>query len=207
MANEQIKVLLVEDDPDWIKAMTAFLNDETDMLVVGAAMSFEEAIRLSGTLAFDVALLDIQLTDGGMEGIQIAAEIHERTSAKMIMLTSVEDESAMTRAFTAGAINYIEKTRFREIPQAIRNAYHHPAAMEALLKEFARLKREEQLKELTTAEREVFELLEEGYTQPQIERKLFKAESTLKNQINKMLKKLGARSSKEAVEKVRRKGL
>ncbi|TVX97691.1 response regulator transcription factor [Cohnella terricola] len=204
---EQIKVLLVEDDPDWIKAMTAFLNDEADMLVVGAAMSYEEAVRLSGTMAFDVALLDIQLTDGGMEGIQIAAEIHERTSAKMIMLTSVEDESAMTQAFTAGAINYIEKTRFREIPQAIRSAYHHPAAMEALLKEFTRLKREEQLKELTSAEREVFELLEEGYTQPQIERKLFKAESTLKNQINKMLKKLGARSSKEAVEKVRRKGL
>ncbi|BBI34465.1 response regulator transcription factor [Cohnella abietis] len=204
---EYIKVLLVEDDPDWIKAMTAFLNHEEDMLVVGAAMQSDEAIRLAKTLAFDVVLMDIQLTDGGMEGILTAVEIHEIHPAKIIMLTSVNEESVIMQAFTAGAVNYIEKTRFKEIPQAIRSAYHHPSAMDALLKDYARLKREEQLKELTPAEREVFELIEEGYTQPQMEQKLYKAESTLKNQVNKILKKLGVRSSKEAVERVRRKGL
>jgi DNA-binding NarL/FixJ family response regulator len=205
--SEHIKVLLVEDDPDWIKAMTAFLNHEEDMLVVGAAMQSAEAIRLAKTLEFDVVLMDIQLTAGGMEGIYTAVEMHEIHPAKIIMLTSVNDEIVITKAFTAGAVNYIDKTRFKEIPQAIRSAYHHPSAMEVLLKEFARLKREEQLKELTAAEREVFELIEEGYTQPQMEQKLFKAESTLKNQVNKILKKLGVRSSKEAVEKVRRNGL
>jgi DNA-binding NarL/FixJ family response regulator len=205
--SEHIKVLLVEDDPDWIKAMTAFLNHEEDMLVVGAAMQSAEAIRLAKTLEFDVVLMDIQLTAGGMEGIYTAVEMHEIHPAKIIMLTSVNDELVITKAFTAGAVNYIDKTRFKEIPQAIRSAYHHPSAMEVLLKEFARLKREEQLKELTAAEREVFELIEEGYTQPQMEQKLFKAESTLKNQVNKILKKLGVRSSKEAVEKVRRNGL
>jgi NarL family two-component system response regulator LiaR len=79
--------------------------------------------------------------------------------------------------------------------------------MEALLKEFTRLKREEQLKELTAAEREVFDMIEQGYTQSQIGRMLHKTESTLKNQVNKLLKKLGVRSSREAVKKVRRKGL
>jgi len=202
-----IKVLLVEDDPDWIKAMTAFLNHEEDILVVGAAMQSAEAIRLARTLEFDVVLMDIQLTDGGLEGIHTAVVMHEIHPAKIIMLTSVNEESIITQAFTAGAVNYIEKTRFKEIPQAIRNAYHHPSAMDALLKEFARLKREEQLKELTPAEREVFELIEAGYTQTQIEQKLYKAESTLKNQVNKILKKLGVKSSKEAIERVRRKGL
>ncbi|WP_373232071.1 response regulator [Cohnella sp.] len=207
MKNEHIKVLLVEDDPDWIKAMTAFLNHEDDILVVGAAMQSAEAIRLAQTLEFDVVLMDIQLTTGGMEGIYTAVEMHDIHPAKIIMLTSVNDEHVITQAFTAGAVNYIDKTRFKEIPQAIRSAYHHPSAMEALLKEFSRLKREEQLKELTAAEREVFELIEEGYTQPQMEQKLYKAESTLKNQVNKILKKLGVKSSKEAVERVRRKGL
>jgi DNA-binding NarL/FixJ family response regulator len=207
LKNEHIKVLLVEDDPDWIKAMTAFLNHEDDILVVGAAMQSAEAIRLAQTLEFDVVLMDIQLTAGGMEGIYTAVEIHDIHPAKIIMLTSVNDEHVITQAFTAGAVNYIDKTRFKEIPQAIRSAYHHPSAMEALLKEFSRLKREEQLKELTAAEREVFELIEEGYTQPQMEQKLYKAESTLKNQVNKILKKLGVKSSKEAVERVRRNGL
>ncbi|WP_338551396.1 response regulator transcription factor [Paenibacillus sp. KS-LC4] len=202
-----IRVLLVEDDPDWVKAMTLFLNKEADLLVVGAASTAEEALSLARTLSFDVALLDIQLADQQQNGIYTAVEMHRIHAAKIIMLTSMSEEEVMTQAFTAGAINYIEKTNFRQLPEAIRSAYHHPAPMEALLKEFARLKREEQLKDLTLAEREVFELIEQGYTQTQIEQKLYKAESTLKNQVNKMLKKLGVRSRKEAVEKVRRKGL
>ncbi|SFE26366.1 two component transcriptional regulator, LuxR family [Paenibacillus algorifonticola] len=202
-----IRVLLVEDDPDWVKAMTLFLNKEADLLVVGAASTAEEALSLARTLSFDVALLDIQLADHQQNGIYTAVEMHRIHAAKIIMLTSMSEEEVMTQAFTAGAINYIEKTNFRQLPEAIRSAYHHPAPMEALLKEFARLKREEQLKDLTSAEREVFELIEQGYTQTQIEQKLYKAESTLKNQVNKMLKKLGVRSRKEAIEKVRRKGL
>ncbi len=202
-----IKVLLVEDDPDWIKAMTTFLNKEADILVVGAATGSAEAIQLAQTLTFDVALMDIQLSGSERDGIYTAMEIHDIHSAKIIMLTSMSDEAMMTRAFTAGAINYIEKANFKELPHAIRHAHHHPTAMEALLKEFARLKREEQLQPLTGAEREVFELIEEGYTQTQITKKLFKSESTLKNQVNRMLKKLGVGSSKDAVDKVRRKGL
>lgn len=207
MEAEPIRVLVVEDDPDWIKAITSYLNSEPDILVVGAATAADEALRLAGTLAFDVALMDIQLTGGGREGIYAALELHEMHPAKIIMLTSVTDDRVMTQAFTAGAVNYLEKARFKELPSAIRTAHRHPAAMDALLREFARLKREEQLKALTPAEREVYELIEEGYTQSEIERKLFKAESTLKNQVNKILKKLGAKSSKEAVELVRRKGL
>ncbi|RCW50837.1 response regulator transcription factor [Paenibacillus prosopidis] len=202
-----IKVFIVEDDADWIKALTAFLNREDDLLVVGAATNSGEALRMAQTIAFDVVLMDIQLEGSKLDGIHTAMIMHEHSSAKIIMLTSLNDERSMTQAFTAGAIHYLEKTRYQELPQTIRSAYYHPAPMEALLKELARLKREEQLKDLTGAEREVFELIEAGYTQSQIEQKLFKAESTLKNQVNKMLKKFGVRSSKEAVEKVRRRGL
>lgn len=202
-----IRVVLVEDDPDWIKAMTVFLNKEADILIVGAATNSTEAIQLARTIIFDVVLMDIQLSGSPLDGIHTAIEMHDIHPAKIIMLSSLNDEHVMTQSFTAGAVNYIEKTSFKELPYAIRSAYHHPSAMEALLKEFSRLKREEQLKELTSAEREVFELIEEGYTQPEIEKKLYKAESTLKNQVNKMLKKLGVKSSKEAVKKVKRKGL
>lgn len=202
-----IKLLIVEDDPDWIKAMTAFLNKEDDMLVVGAATEREEAVRLAGTLEFDVVLMDICLTPGRLDGLYAAMELLDVRPAKVIMLTSLEDEAVITQAFTAGAVQYVVKSEYRQLPTTIRGAMRGTNPMEALLKEFARLKREEQLKELTGAERELFELLEQGYTQPQIGRKLFKAESTLKNQVNKMLKKLRVRSSKEAVEKVRRKGL
>ncbi|WP_201008125.1 response regulator transcription factor [Paenibacillus glycanilyticus] len=202
-----IRIFLVEDDPDWIRAMTAYLNSEPDLEVAGFATSSREAIEKARQLDFDVVLLDIQLTDYEEEGIHTAIELHDIHPAKIIMLTSMKDESIIMQAFTAGAVNYVEKTNYKELPHVIRNAHQHPRAMDALLKDYARLKREEQLKQLTAAEREVFELIEQGYTQPQMEKKLYKTESTLKNQVNKMLKKLGVTSRKEAVEKVRRKGL
>ncbi|MEK4979563.1 response regulator transcription factor [Bacillus sp. FSL K6-6540] len=204
----RIHVFLVEDDPDWIKSMTVFLNAQEDMIVVGAAESPEQAIAMAQVLSFDIVLMDIQLTAGRLDGIYAAAEILERKpEAKVIMLTSLDDELVITQSYTAGAVNYIEKSNFEELPTAIRSAVRQPGSMEVLLKEFARLKREEQLRSLTPAEREVFDLLDEGYTHSQMEKKLFKTESTLKNQINKILKKLGVRSSREAVEKVRRKGI
>lgn len=204
----RIHVFLVEDDPDWIKSMTVYLNAQVDMIVVGAAESPEQAIAMAQVLSFDIVLMDIQLTAGRLDGIYAAAEILERKpDAKVIMLTSLDDELVIMQSYTAGAVNYIEKSNFEELPAAIRSAVHQPGSMEVLLKEFARLKREEQLRSLTPAEREVFDLLDEGYTHSQMEKKLFKTESTLKNQINKILKKLGVRSSREAVEKVRRKGI
>ena len=204
----RIHVFLVEDDPDWIKSMTVFLNAQEDMIVVGAAESPEQAIAMAEVLSFDIVLMDIQLTAGRLDGIYAAAEIHERKpEAKVIMLTSLDDELVIMQSYTAGAVNYIEKSNFEELPAAIRSAVHQPGSMEVLLKEFARLKREEQLRSLTPAEREVFDLLDEGFTHSQMEKKLFKTESTLKNQINKILKKLGVRGSREAGEKVRRKGI
>ncbi|WP_020616898.1 response regulator [Paenibacillus daejeonensis] len=202
-----IRVLMVEDDADWIKSVTAFLNHEADLLVVGAATSEEEAVRMAKSLEFDVVLMDIQLTPSGREGIYIAMQIHDIRPVPIIMLSSLSDSSTIMQSFTAGAVNYLDKSRFAELPQTIRHAYHQTSAMEPLLQEFARLKREEQLQALTPAEREVYELIEQGYTQSQIEKKLFKAESTLKNQVNKMLKKLGVKSSKEAVERVKHRGL
>ncbi|NIK71513.1 response regulator transcription factor [Paenibacillus sp. BK033] len=202
-----IKIFLVEDDPDWIRAMSAYLNSEPDLEVAGFATSSREALEKAQQLDFDVVLLDIQLTDYQEEGIHTAIELNDIHPARIIMLTSMKDESIIMQAFTAGAVNYVEKTNYKELPHVIRNAYQHPRAMDALLKDYARLKREEQLRQLTAAEREVFELIEQGYTQPQMEKKLYKTESTLKNQVNKMLKKLGVTSRKEAVEKVRRKGL
>lgn len=204
-----IRLLLVEDDADWVKAMTTFLQYEADLKVVGSAANGDEAIQLAQQVDFDVILLDIHLKGSDKDGIAIAIELFTLLEAKpkIIMLTSVEDDAAMKRAFTAGAMQYVSKSQYQTLPSLIRHTYHHPQAMEVLLQEFARLKREELLQPLTEAEREVYELIEEGHTQSQMTKKLFKSESTLKTQVNRILKKLGVRSSKEAVEKVQRRGL
>ncbi|WNQ10762.1 response regulator transcription factor [Paenibacillus aurantius] len=207
MSPDKIKVFLVEDDPDWVSAVSAYLGREEDLVIVGTAANRAEAVKGAEETDPDVVLMDIDLQGEGRDGIFAALEIAEKGRAKIVMLTSLSEEQVITEAFTAGAVSYVPKAHYRELPQTIRQAHRHSYPMEVLLKELSRLKREEQLQGLTPAEREVFELIGQGYTQGQIERKLFKSESTLKNQVNKMLKKLGVRSSREAVEKVRRRGL
>ena len=79
--------------------------------------------------------------------------------------------------------------------------------MEVLLDDYHKLKQEEELKSLSPSEREVFDLIEQGNTQNEIGKKLFKSEQTLKNQVHSILKKLGVRSSKDAIEKVKKMGI
>jgi DNA-binding NarL/FixJ family response regulator len=86
-------------------------------------------------------------------------------------------------------------------PELIRRCENDKALMSCVLDDYSRLKKEEYLKKLTHAEREIFEMLEEGYSCPQIEQKLYKSLSTVKKQVNSVLRKLEAKNCKEAISK------
>lgn len=203
----KIKVAIVEDDLGWLKAMTSFLNKENDILVAGTATNREDAVNLARTTLFDVIIMDINLNENKRDGILAAVEILQLVNVKIIMLTSLKEDQIVLESFTAGAVNYISKEKYLEIPNAIRTAYNSDSPIEILLNEFSKLKRDEQLKDLTQSEKQVYDLLEKGYTKSRIETELYKTANTVKSQIKQILKKLGVTSSKEAVMKVKTKGL
>ncbi|KNY26547.1 response regulator transcription factor [Pseudobacteroides cellulosolvens] len=188
---DKIKVMLVEDDPDWIKVMANYLNNEEDICVTATATNKNEAVILASNLKVDIILMDINLDGNKYDGIYAAAEINMVNEAKIIMLTSLHEKDIIIDSFTAGAINYISKRDFTQIPNTIRSSLRQFNPMEVLLNEYGRLKEEEQLNSLSISEKEVFKLLAKGYTNSQIEKELYKSRSTLKNQINKIYKKIG----------------
>jgi len=205
---DKIKVMIVEDDVDWLKALVSFLNYEDGIYVAATATNAEDAINLAGTIAIDVVLMDIRLSeDINYSGIYATMEIRKLCNAKVIMLTSSGEEEDIINSFTAGAVNYISKTRYKEIKHAIEAVCKNENPFEALLKDYYRLKREEQLKELTPSEKELFDLIVNGYSQASISRILYKSERTVKNQVSQILKKLCVNCSKDAVEKVKAMGL
>lgn len=209
----QITVLLVEDDIVWRKGLSDFISKEVDMVVSGTATTKDEAIESFTSLRPDVVLMDINLTENNLDGIETALALTEsQPDCKIIMLTSLTDEDVMIESFTAGAVNYISKTDFKEIPEAIRAAYNrqsaiHPTAAAALRNEFLRLKNEESKKLLSPAERDILKLIHQGQTQSEIEKTLFITKRTIKNHINRILKKMGAKTSKEAAAKAKQKKL
>ncbi|OEF99548.1 DNA-binding response regulator [Vulcanibacillus modesticaldus] len=204
---DRIGIFIVEDDPFWMKLIKKLINEQSDMFVIGSASSKEEVVNLIKTLEVDIIVMDINLSGNIYDGIEATLKITQNKSIKVIMLTSYEDEDIIRDSFIAGAVNFISKRRYKELPDAIRLTFSNSSPIEVVLREFSRLKREEQLKDLSPAEREVFELIEQGYSHAEMANTLLKAESTIKKQITKILKKLGVRTSREAVMKVKSKGL
>ncbi len=149
----KIKVAIVEDDPGWMKAMTSFIRKQEDMTVNCCASTKDEAIRMAEENSPDVILMDINLQENKRDGISAALEILQKSSVRIIMLTSLNDEEIIKDSFAVGAVYYVCKENHLQIPDIIRNVLTQNSPMDVLLKEYARLKKEEQLSDLSPAEK------------------------------------------------------
>ncbi|XEC93674.1 response regulator [Paenibacillus tarimensis] len=215
---ERIRVMLIEDDPDWRRGLAYFIGNEQDLELVAETADPEEARMLAVTAKPHVILMDIMLADSP-EGIRLTGELSEQTGARIIMLTSMEDKALIVEAFQAGAVNYLIKSEYDAIPEAIRRAAADrssidEAAAKQMLEEFRRLKQLERefevykFKEsITRTELELLSMIDRGMTQSQIAEKSFISVRTVKNHVNNILRKIGGKSSKEAAQKAKDMGL
>lgn len=213
-----IRILIVEDDPDWLRGLSAYLSSEPGMIVVGGADTREGAVRAIRELEYDVVLMDIMLADE-VAGIDLAREVAERCGAKVLMLTSMEWKELMFDAFRAGAADYLIKSDFERIPVAIRDAHRDQSPISAaaaaqMREEFRRLKQLEQTyqrkelrEKITPSELQVLEMIDQGMSQPAIADKLVVSLRTIKVHVGNVLRKLGGGSSKDAARKAREMGL
>lgn len=204
---EKLNVLIVEDEVSWQKLLTMYLTREGDITIVDIVQSKRKALAVMKRQKVDVVIMDINLTENNLDGIFLAAEISSLYNTKIIMLTGLNPREVAVDAFNAGAMEFVSKTDYKNLPYVIRNSCRGNLPLEALLKDFRRLKEQELLGCFTECEKEILVLLNKGYKREMIQKELFKSESTVKNQISKILKKLDVRSTKEAVKKVRLRGL
>lgn len=215
---DRIKVLIVEDDEDWLRGLTAYLSGEPDIDIAAAESTSDGALSALADHDIDVVLMDIMLASS-VEGIRLTSHITSSSAARVIMLTSLDDKEMIFEAFRAGAVDYHIKSDFKSIPDAIRSAHSrrspiNPAVAEKMREEFRRLKqleRDVKIKELrslvTPTELEVLKLIDQGFTQPQIADKFFISLRTVKIHVGHILRKLGVGSSREAADKARSTGL
>jgi len=207
----KIEIMIVEDDPIWLRGISDIIQNEPDFNLCCTAGSKEEALKVFAEHKLDVILMDINLSENNLDGIELASEfLQEREELKIIMLTSLTEEEVILDSFSAGAVNYLNKLHFKEIPDAVRSAFQqssgiHPSAAAVLRKEFLRMKQKENENLLTPSEKEILKLVHEGNTQTEIEKTLFITKRTIKNHINKILKKMGVKSSKDAAEMAKKK--
>jgi DNA-binding NarL/FixJ family response regulator len=191
-------IYLLDDHEIVRRGVRELLEATPGFTVVGESGSAKEAARRIPALRPQVAIFDARLPDGS--GIEACRQVRsvDPTIAGLI-LTSYDDEEALTAAILAGAAGYILKDiRGHGLVEAIKRV----AAGENLLdEERARRvtsgwRREEydvdpRLRSLTPQERRILDHIATGMTNRQIGKALNLAEKTVKNYVTSILAKLG----------------
>lgn len=112
------EILLVEDDKGIVANLTEYLTSEG--YSVKSASGQAGAMKLLESERFDLALLDISLSDGN--GFAVCSAIKADYGIPIIFLTASSDEYSTVTGFEIGADDYISKPfRPRELVTRIRN--------------------------------------------------------------------------------------
>ena len=107
-----VRVLLVDDQAAFLRAMIGVVQETPGFEVVGAAASGEESLRLTEALLPDLVLMDVNLP--GIDGLEATRRLHERGGyAPVVFLLSTHDQDAGDGfAAESGAAAYVTKWSF-----------------------------------------------------------------------------------------------
>ncbi|WP_068252191.1 response regulator [Janibacter corallicola] len=204
---QEIRVLLVDDDPLLRAGLALMLEPVDGVRVVADVGSGEEAVPAVLAHRPDVVLLDYRM--GELDGISTTREIGRlEDPPRVVLLTTFDMDDLPVRAVQAGAVGFLLKTDLDPagIGQAIRDAAagHAPFSpqsaghvVEHVRAGGADTRREEAVALVATLsdrEREVCVHLARGETIPATARRMYLSESTVKSHLGNATTKLGVDS-------------
>lgn len=105
---KSIRVMLVEDHPEFRELMEALFSMESDIKLVAQAGSLAEAHVHAARFEFDVAVLDLGLPDGN--GVDLIADLRRaNTEVRVLILSASLDAASFDRATVSGADEIMDK--------------------------------------------------------------------------------------------------
>jgi DNA-binding NarL/FixJ family response regulator len=106
-----LRILLVDDSLRFLDSAARFLAGETNVEVVGRALSGEEAIEQIAQLRPDLVLMDLAMP--GINGLEATRQIKMQSDAPCIIILTLSDSSEYRRAAeAAGADGFVSKAEF-----------------------------------------------------------------------------------------------
>ncbi|HEY7483926.1 MAG TPA: response regulator transcription factor [Streptosporangiaceae bacterium] len=203
-----IRVALV-DDQELIRTGLAMVVDAVDdMRVVAQAGDGAAALTALAGIGVDVVLMDIRMPH--MDGIEATRRLVARDDPpKVIVLTTFDLDEYVYAALRTGASGFLLKdAKAEDVLDAIRTVQAGDAViapsttrrlLDRLVEAQPRPADDTALAALTQREREVLAEIAEGYANPEIAKRLFMAEATVKTHVGRILAKLGLRDRVHAV--------
>lgn len=199
--NDLIKIFIIEGQPYWQNMITHQLNLFPDFLVVSIAGTIEQALKMSRIIDFDIVIIDLQMGPTEKDSLKVYYELKKHREFQAIFLTDIENSTIIYNTFLLGGYYYIPKNHVNVLPQTIRFLHKNPVsnifmnAIQDKIKEF-------QLSDLTSAEKNVFNLLRQGLKPKNISGNLNISLYTVRAHIKNVLKKLEVNNYHDALRKL-----
>lgn len=203
-----IKVLIYEDNPQLREGLTMLIDGSDGFSVLTAYKNCDNVKDEVEAWKPDVILMDIDMPGtNGIEGLKLIRTID--LDVKILMLTVFDDNENVFEAIRNGANGYIlKKTPPSKLLEYIMEAANGGAPMSAsiatqVLKMFSQINIDKQNEDynLSDREKQVLQLLVEGYSYKMIASEMFIAIDTVRSHIKKIYEKLHVNSKSEAVAK------
>jgi DNA-binding NarL/FixJ family response regulator len=205
MSQKALRVFVVDDHPIVRFGISAIIDSQPDMEVVGQAEDGAAALRQFEHLIPDVTLMDLKLPD--MSGVQVIRTLHQRYPAtKFLVLTTYEGDEDIFRALQAGAVGYLIKGMSHDL--LVKGIRHIAGGKRYVPSEVAqRLNRRNPQSELSDREQQVLELLAQGKSNKTMARLLGISEATIKCHVSVILAQLSVEDRTQAVLVALQRGL
>lgn len=200
-----IRIIVADDHPVVREGLAALVDRRPDMTVVAEVSNGRELVEAFLLHRPDVALVDLRMPE--MDGADAIVAIRQAApGARIIVLTTYDDDTDIQRSLRAGARAYMLKDAPRDELVACIKAVHEgrtliPPAIAAKLAENIGAPT------LTARELEVLGLVAAGKSNREIATTLFITEGTVKSHLSAVLGKLDANDRTQAVTIALKRGL
>ena len=200
-----IRVLVADDHVTVREGLVAMISRQPDMVVVDEAANGKEVVEQWRRHRPDITLLDLRMPV--VDGIEALEEIRQQDgSARVLVLTTFDTDSDISRVIRAGAKGYLLKDAPREeLLDCIRRVSAGETCIPQAL--VAKLAAGMSSQELTKRELEVLTLLASGKSNRVIGARLHISETTVKSHLRGIFAKLQVLSRTEAIAAASRRGL
>ncbi|MEG0938513.1 MAG: response regulator transcription factor [Comamonas sp.] len=206
-----VRVLLVDDDVHIRMVVAQEIMNDQRTIVIGQAGSVREGRKAIRQFEFDVMLVDLNLGDGeGYELLDVIKDI--RPQAEAIVLSVMETDEKVLRAFELGAAGYLVKNSwFGNYSQAVLQVANGgasvtPTLARRLLQRFDKSSDDpskrgalSQEESLSTREKEVLRMVASGLTSIEIGNRLMISSMTVNTHVKNIYRKLQVRTRAQAV--------
>ncbi|MEW9798305.1 response regulator transcription factor [Alteromonas sp. CYL-A6] len=193
-----VKVLIADDHPLFRAAMRSALTDITGPETLEAATVDDAMAMLAEHTDVELVFLDVNMP--GNDGLTGLSEIRSQFSDVLVVIVSAHEEPVLIRkAMDLGASGYIPKSSSVEtieaaVNQVLDGEQWLPEGFDASISVYASEEEQliaQRLSQLTPHQLKVLRMLSDGLLNKQIAYELAISESTVKQHVSAVLKKLG----------------